>query len=259
MSLDVIARHKGNSDIADGFLEIIRQLGIWIESLSGTNPDAGFDSFAASNYNHGNRSEQADLMEEVILRLQEINSLGPGGGGSSADNKIRVDAADTVSKTWDQLFAESNEIAWGKVAGDETTGKQVRLIAQLCFTAGQKAYVGGVPENNEGKLNIVPADGGENAVVIESTDGQTILSINDLLDITAEQLDPDKEFNIRTTGRWLNLFTFHNHLKLKPSTMEVNALRSTIWTTQAQVIADVNIEPGEIVVLSNGYLTYKPT
>ncbi len=255
MSLDVIARHKGNSDIADGFLEIIRQLGIWIESLSGTNPDAGFDSFAASNYNHGNRSEQADLMEEVILRLQEINSLGPGGGGSSADNKIRVDAADTVSKTWDQLFASTNEIAWGKVAGDETTGKQVRLIAQMCFTAGQKAYIGGIPENFDvyrPKLSVVAEDP-QTAVLIQCSDGSEFAF--------------DNKGYLRHTGGIFLIESLDNGVQLRNGSgkdliltdnkLFASIIRNSTHATAAAVQADGTINAEEVVALTNGTLVKK--
>lgn len=256
MSLDSIARHKGSSDVADGFLEIIRQLGIWIESLSGTNPDAGFDSFAASNYNHGNRSEQADLMEEVILRLQEINSLGPGGSGSSADNKIRIDADDTISKTWDELFATTNEISWGKVPGHPTLGKQIRLIAQMCFTAGQKAYIGGQATGNvstHAKFNVIGEPG--NLVARFETNAGTHKLFFD-----------NKGYLLHTGGVFImesldNDFIVRNGsgkgFTTSGSKLYADIIRNVGHDLASQVQSDTTISNNEIVALKDGTVVKK--
>lgn len=259
MSLDIVARHKGNSDITDGFLEIIRQLGIWIESLTGTNPDAGFDSFSAANYNHGNRSEQADLIEEVILRLQEINSIGPGGGnggGKAEDNKIRISAEDTVSKTWDELFGDTNEIQWGKIEADETFGERIRLLAKLCFTAGQRAYFGGiptVPEQNLGKVNIV-AEQGMPPIVIQIG--------NRVITVTAQghlQFEGPGNLVINNMGGEVQIGSQGqpDSIIISNDVLLAKCIRNTNYTTLNQVNVDMTIGSGQIVRLQNGTLVKK--
>lgn len=258
MSLDLIAKHKGNSDIADGMLEIIRQLGLWLEAITGVNPDAGYSSFSAANYNHGNRSEQADLIEEVILRLQEINAAGPGGGGGgepSEDNKIRVDADDTVSKTFDELIDPLlNEISWGKSDGTEELGKQIILLAKLAFLAGQKAYVGGVSASNpaeHAKLNVL-AEENQSVLALETFSGRKLV-FND----KGYLIHTGGVFQVDISGNFVLRSGTTSILEGSPTKVASGAIKQTAHTTPAAVNADASISTKEIVALADGSLVRK--
>lgn len=267
MSLDSIAKHQGKSDITDGFLEIIRQLGFWLEAITGVNPDAGYSSFSAANYNHGNRSEQADLVEEVIIRLQAINDAGPGGGGSSADNKIRVDSSDTVSKTFDQLIDSTlNEVGWGKTDGSLILGKQVILIAKLAYQAGQKAYVGGDPDAGitTGRLNV-KGEGSSPVAVFATTGGHTLnVAKRGGLEFKASEDDPEAELEIRSSGGIIRLISQAlageaNEIILHPTGgFQVSNVLHTAHATYNDVFLDASIAGNAIVALSNGTLVHKP-
>jgi hypothetical protein len=137
---------KYSSSSINALLEIIRLLG----TMMTTNPDDGFSSMAASNYQHNNPTVNEDLLEEIIVRLGQISPGGGGGGAfiaqkpnltsvddtGIANNELvifdlsnkKLKTSDVVISTDDEFIANSDT----KVPTERAIGVYIReLIASM--------------------------------------------------------------------------------------------------------------------------------
>lgn len=175
--------HKAGS-ITDEFLvEIVRKLGLMIASLGLPNPDEGVLQFSAGLYNHGNRSQTDDLLEEIILRLQVVGD-NIEGGGSGTDERVKVSANDTVAKFLLQAFDASSEI--GLSEQNDGADEKLKILALIASAAGVRARIGNIPLNEStAKLTVRP-ETGQRAFEVQSDAGTPRIYVSSNGDLVFE-------------------------------------------------------------------------
>lgn len=156
--LNETAPHNANSHFNDGLLEVVRILGTWMDP----NPDAGFAEMVASNYQHNNQSVGDDLLEEIILRLEEIG--GPDGTGLKEVLITEVDVSGAVPEELKWAINVTNKRLFYRDADDNWA------------VYGRKTFECGV--SGGGLLDDADLDTDEDVIIIPVfTPGQMIRGI----------------------------------------------------------------------------------
>ncbi len=252
MSLESLAPHSSRSNLTDGFLEIIRQLGFWLEAVTGVNPDAGYSSFSAANYNHGNNTETEDLLEEIIIRLDEINANSPGGGGGEPqpdlDEKVKSSSSDAQAAYLLEKFvtpAQGSQIAFEEVSGP--IGKAIRLISNLASNNSDGVGIG-VNQNIGLAKILVEAVNASLPWILVRRGAQNIFRSNESI----TEFWQTAGFRV-LNGSSIIFAVFGNQgIQILPG----QGVSST-YVTAADVQADTNLATGRVVILQNGTLVRK--
>ena len=168
--------HKADSIEDEYLIEIVRKLGQIIASLGFANPDDGVLQFSASMYNHGNRTQSEDLLEEIIERLGIVGDNIGGGGGPSTDEKLKVSANDTTAKYLQEALSLASEV--GLEIIDEGADETLKILAVLASAAGVKARVGNIPLVEAIAKLTIRAEAAQSPIDVQDSGGVSRLSIN---------------------------------------------------------------------------------